>query len=256
MRSSLTIAAKNRMNMRLSAALLVLCAALLACTPASATWIGSAPAYMSNEVTAGSCTYDANAASYDPNYKCSSSGTCIVQAASCAAAKAATAVGPYTTTRLEATSATTFCQHLDVGGGYKFSFFNKMDCSTRVQSQWMLTADQNCTTTPPPGSPMGNGTFLTGKTMIEGVAGGCMHMITSSSEGEDCEGNGRIVISHYRHGINTTSGDLVAEYKKICPSWYTNQVAPPTTTPTATPAPAAAAIHFVTMTVTMPYSKV
>ena len=244
--------------MRLSAALLVLCAALLACTPASATWTGSAPAYVSNEVTAGSCTYNAAEAS-DPLYKCSSSGTCKVQAASCAAAKAATAGGPYTTTRLEATSATTFCQHMVVDG-YGQNFFMKMDCSTRLQSVWILAADQTCTTTPPLGSPPMNFTWPTEQTIMEGLAGGCMHQTVHLTEGQDCEGNGRASISHYRHGINTTSGDLVAEYKKICPSWYTNQVAPPTTaaatTPTATPAPAAAAIHFVTMTVTMPYSKV
>ena len=68
------------------------------------------------------------------------------------------------------------------------------------------------------------------------------------------------MFSHYRPGYNTTSGDLVAEYKKICPSWHTAQVAPPSaaaTTPApTTPAPAPAAVHFVTMTVTMPYSKV
>ena len=68
------------------------------------------------------------------------------------------------------------------------------------------------------------------------------------------------MFSHYRPGYNTTSGDLVAEYKKICPSWHTAQVAPPSaaaTTPApTTPAPAPAAVHFVTMTVTMPYSQV
>jgi len=65
------------------------------------------------------------------------------------------------------------------------------------------------------------------------------------------------MFSHFRPSYNTTSGDLVAELKKICPS----QVAPPSTAaapaPTVPPTPARtpAAIHFVTMTVTMPYSK-
>ena len=59
------------------------------------------------------------------------------------------------------------------------------------------------------------------------------------------------MFSHFRPGYNTTSGDLVAELKKICPS--------PSTTPAPSPpAPLAKAPtdtkHFVEMAVTMPYT--
>ena len=248
-----------------SAALLFLCATLLACTPAAATWTGSAEQTVSMEVLAGNCTSGDNCDT--------SAGTCNTTGnpATCAKAKAAATMSSVMV-KMEVISATASCSLAWSPAAQTWIevyTYQKFDCNTGGVLQWysMTTSCFNTTSAFVPANSSWQlwasyTLSISNQNLLEGLTSGCSQFTFPPGSTGDrlslspC--SGPTMFSHFRPSYNTTSGDLVAELKKICPS----QVAPPSTAaapaPTVPPTPARtpAAIHFVTMTVTMPYSKV
>jgi hypothetical protein len=245
--------------MRPSAVLLVLCATLLACTPASATWTGSAEQTASMEARSGSCGGDLGGSNCDTN-----AGTCNTAGnpPTCAKAKAAAAARFSVLVKVEVISATAACwflKHDPDGSPFDMYAYQEYNCSTGVTNAWYGTSCFDTTSAfVPTGSPSSTYTqSLSQHTMLEAFTGGCAQ-VTLPLSSDPCQGTTHI--SHYRPGYNTTSGDLVAEIKKICPSWYTaappSKAAPTTTTPAPVATAPTDTKYFVTMTVTMPYRSV
>eukprot|EP00802_Teleaulax_amphioxeia_P015775 Tamp_15874.p1 GENE.Tamp_15874~~Tamp_15874.p1 ORF type:complete len:355 (+),score=48.53 Tamp_15874:1-1065(+) len=224
---------------RRSAALLVLCATLLTCTPASATWTGSYYQVSQDEKKAG--------------------GTCDTSSnpPTCAKVKEltrSTAQEASRITRLEMT-ATTSCYLLPDPVNYLV--YAEYNCDTLAATWWVIPAQgATCPTTTPTATYDLNGTYLTKESFLDFYTGGCASLRIQARDpsGNDaCTPAVYLSVSRVLPGYNTTSGDLVTEAKKLCPAWYAT---PPTAAPATTPAPAATDTqHFVTMTVTMPYSK-
>jgi len=225
---------------RRSAALLVLCATLLTCTPASATWTGSYYQVAQDEKKAG--------------------GTCDTSSnpPTCAKVKEltrSTAQSVPRVTRLEMT-ATTSCALLP--DPVNLLHYAECNCDTLVCTWWFFPANgATCPTTTPTEPYNRNATYLTKESFLDAYTGGCAsnrQQNRDPSMTDACTPAVWESVSRVLPGYNTTSGDLVTEVKKLCPAWYAT---PPTAAPATTPAPAATDTqHFVTMTVTMPYSKV
>ena len=244
--------------MRPPAALLVLCATLLACTPAAATWTGSAEQTVSMEVLAGNCASGDNCDT--------SAGTCNTTGnpPTCAKAKAA-ATTSSVMVKMEVISATASCSLAWSPAGQTWIeayTYAKYDCNTGGGEQW-YSLTTSCFNTTSAFVPANSSWQLwasytlssSNQNLLEDPTSGCSQFTFPPGSTGDrlslspC--SGPTMFSHFRPGYNTTSGDLVAELKKICPS--------PSTTPAPSPpAPLAKAPtdtkHFVEMAVTMPYT--
>ena len=152
-------------------------------------------------------------------------------------------------------TATTSCILL---GDFNSLVYAEYNCDTLAATWWFIPAQgATCPTTTPTASYDRNVTYLTKESFLDFYTGGCASVRIQArdpSSNDACTPAVYLTVVRVLPGYNTTSGDLVTEAKKLCPAWYAT---PPTAAPATTPAPEATDTqHFVTMTVTMPYSKV
>ena len=164
-------------------------------------------------------------------------------------AKAKSAFPVVAVTGLQAMSATALCFCWQIT-----CVWWEVNCDTLVMSQFI--PGPTCPTTRPAGEPVVSGPLSASGDLLASFTGGCGQWAMTERESADpCKPNPRTLFFHYDPSYTTTSGDLVAEVKKVCPAWY----AAPKDTASAPKDTASApkdTRYFVRLTVTMPYSKV